>query len=58
MSSNRLPILAEEIRKAHADVQEAAKTAAERAIEAGHALIEAKELLKHGEWLPLAPRAL
>lgn len=52
MGSNRLPILAAEIRKAHADVQEAAKTAAERAIEAGHALIEAKELLKHGEWLP------
>jgi hypothetical protein len=50
--SNRLPLLAAEIRKAHADVQEAAKTAAERAIAAGHALIEAKELLKHGEWLP------
>jgi hypothetical protein len=52
MSSNRLPILAAEIRKAHADVQEAAKTAAEHAIAAGHALIEAKGLLKHGEWLP------
>jgi Protein of unknown function (DUF3102) len=50
--SNRLPILAAEIRCAHADVQEAAKTAAERAIAAGHALIEAKSLLKHGEWLP------
>jgi hypothetical protein len=49
---NRLPALAAEIRKAHADVQEAAKTAAERAIEAGHALIEAKELVRHGEWLP------
>lgn len=50
--SNRLPVLAEEIRKAHADVQDAAKTAAGRAIAAGEALIEAKALLKHGEWLP------
>jgi hypothetical protein len=49
--SNRLPILAAEIRKAHADIQDAAKTAAERAISAGHALIEAKGLVKHGEWL-------
>ena len=37
---------------AHADVQEAAKTAAERAIDAGNALIEAKRLCNHGEWLP------
>ncbi len=49
---NQLPVLAAEIRKAHADVQDAAKTAAERAIEAGNALIEAKALVKHGEWLP------
>jgi Protein of unknown function (DUF3102) len=52
MTSNRLPVLAAEIRRAHADLQEAAKTAAEHAITAGHALIEAKGLLKHGEWLP------
>jgi hypothetical protein len=52
MSSNRLPVLAAEIRRAHADVQEAARTAAEHAITAGHALLEAKELLKHGQWLP------
>jgi hypothetical protein len=52
MSSNRLPVLAAEIRRAHADVQDAAKTAAERAIAAGHTLIEAKQLVKHGEWLP------
>jgi hypothetical protein len=50
--SNRLPVLAAEIRRAHADVQDAAKTAAERAIDAGKALLEAKELVKHGEWLP------
>ena len=49
---NRLPQLAAEIRKAHADVHGAAKTAAQRAIDAGHALIEAKALVKHGEWLP------
>ncbi len=50
--SNRLPILAAEIRKAHAGVEDAARTAAEHAIEAGTALIEAKALVKHGEWLP------
>jgi hypothetical protein len=50
--SNRLPVLAAEIRKAHADVQDAAKTAAQRAIDAGHSLIEAKELVAHGQWLP------
>jgi hypothetical protein len=49
---NRLPMLAAEIRKAHADVHDAAKTAAQRAIDAGHALIEAKELVQHGQWLP------
>jgi hypothetical protein len=52
IASNRLPVLCAEIRKAHADVQDAAKTAAQRAIDAGHLLIEAKELVPHGEWLP------
>ena len=51
-TSNRLPVLAEEIKRAHTGVMDAAKTAAERAIEAGNALIEAKALVKHGEWLP------
>ena len=50
--SNRLPVLANEIKRAHTGVMDAAKTAAERAIEAGNALIEAKALVKHGEWLP------
>jgi hypothetical protein len=50
--SNRLPILAAQIAAAHIGALDAAKTAAERAIEAGHALIEAKSLVKHGEWLP------
>ena len=51
-TSNRLPVLAAEIRLAHAGVEAAAKVAGQRAIEAGTALIEAKALLKHGEWLP------
>jgi len=51
-TSNRLPVLASEIRRAHADVHDAAKTAAQRAIDAGHALIEAKSLCDHGQWLP------
>jgi Protein of unknown function (DUF3102) len=52
IASNRLPILAAEIRRAHGDVREALKTAAEHAVDAGRALIEAKSLVKHGEWLP------
>jgi len=52
VGDNRLPALAADIRKAHADVQGAAKTAAQRAIEAGHALMEAKALVEHGGWLP------
>jgi hypothetical protein len=52
MTSNRLPILADEIRKAHAEVGVAMLTAAERSIAAGHLLMEAKELAGHGEWLP------
>ncbi len=50
--NNRLPVLAADIRAAHAGVIDAAKTAAGRAIEAGRDLIEAKSLLKHGQWLP------
>src|SRR4051794_24498843 len=49
---NRLPILAAEIKIAHAGVKDAATLAAEHAINAGRALIEAKALLRHGEWLP------
>jgi hypothetical protein len=55
--SNRLPILAAEIRRAHAEAEETAKTAAERAIAAGHGLIEAKGLVQHGEWLPFLAEA-
>jgi Protein of unknown function (DUF3102) len=49
---NRLAVLAAEVRTAHAGVLDAAKTVAERSVEAGKALIEAKSLVKHGEWLP------
>ena len=49
---NRLAVLAAEIRIAHAGVIAAATVAAERAIEAGKALTEAKELVPHGQWLP------
>jgi hypothetical protein len=48
---NRLAVLAAEVRTAHTGVLDAAKTVAERSVEAGKALIEAKSLVKHGEWL-------
>lgn len=51
-NSNRLPVLADEIRQAHLDVERAATTAAEKALDAGRALIEAKALCGHGRWLP------
>lgn len=50
--SNRLPILAADIRRAHIAAQNAAMLAAQKAIEAGQALIEAKSLVSHGGWLP------
>jgi hypothetical protein len=52
VGDNRLAVLAADVRAAHAGVLDAAKTAAERAIDAGRALLEAKGLVKHGEWLP------
>ena len=50
--SNRLPVLVQEIRQAHDDARQAARFSAERALKAGHLLIEAKATLGHGEWLP------
>jgi hypothetical protein len=50
--SNRLPVLAADIRAAHDAATSAARTAVERAIDAGVALLEAKTLLPHGGWLP------
>ena len=48
--SNRLAVLAGEIRAAHQGSRSAAITAAERAVAAGTALIEAKRLVPHGKW--------
>ena len=50
--SNRLPIFADEIVRYHLAGREAFASAAEYAIKAGEALIEAKKLVKHGDWLP------
>ncbi|WP_267428510.1 DUF3102 domain-containing protein [Methylobacterium sp. GC_Met_2] len=50
--SNRLPVLVGEIRRAHEEARSAARFSAERALAAGHLLIEAKTAVGHGEWLP------
>ena len=50
MKTNRLTVLAFDIRTAHEAAQAGAAAVAERAIAAGHALIEAKSLVKHGKW--------
>ena len=55
--SNRAPArsladLADQANEYHRRAETAAKTAIEYAIEAGKLLIEAKELVRHGGWLP------
>jgi Protein of unknown function (DUF3102) len=50
--SNRLPVLAADIRRHHAAVGEAVGNAVRYAIKAGEALIEAKKAVGHGNWLP------
>jgi hypothetical protein len=50
--SNRLPVLADQIRTVHEAARTAARFSADKAIEAGHLLIEAKEAIGHGQWLP------
>jgi Protein of unknown function (DUF3102) len=50
--SNRLPILASSIKDHLAAAEAASKRGLEHAIAAGTLLIEAKELVAHGEWLP------
>jgi len=57
MSSNRLPVLASNIQRAIAEADKASALAAAKAIEAGEALVEAKELANHGEWLPFLKQA-
>lgn len=49
---NRLPTLAADIKAAHLEAQRSAQAMAERALEAGRLLIEAKEAVRHGEWSP------
>jgi hypothetical protein len=50
--SNRLTVIAAEIVTAHKEAVEAEARAMQRAIDAGKLLIEAKESLQHGQWLP------
>lgn len=50
--NNRLPKLAVEIACAHESAREAASASLRHGVEAGERLIEAKALLKHGQWLP------
>jgi len=50
--SNRLPVLAAAFRAAHEAAMAAARTSIEKAVEAGKLLIEAKDALPHGGWLP------
>jgi hypothetical protein len=52
IGGNRLAVLAAEIQEAHADTLKYLHRAAERALEAGKLLLEAKELLGHGQFLP------
>mgnify|MGYP006285361379 CR=1 FL=1 len=49
---NYLPSIAADIRAAHEDVERSALAMAERAIDAGRLLVEAKKLVGHGGWLP------
>lgn len=63
LRSNRLPILAASIRDHVAAAEAATRRGLEHAIAAGLLLLEARELVAHGEWLawlhlncPLSPR--
>lgn len=47
---NRLAVLAEEVKAAHGEILRASDTIADRALKAGHALIEAKASLGHGKF--------
>jgi hypothetical protein len=52
VGSNRLPVLASSINEHLAAAEAATRRGLEHAIAAGTLLIEAKELVDHGEWLP------
>ena len=49
---NWLPVLAADIKAAVADARRHASQSVAAAIRVGEYLIEAKRLVKHGEWLP------
>lgn len=51
VGDNRLAALAADIRAAHADIGSLAGILADKVIATGHLLIEAKALVKHGQWL-------
>jgi hypothetical protein len=51
VGSNRLPIIAASINDHLAAAEQATRRGLEHAIAAGFLLIEAKELVEHGEWL-------
>jgi hypothetical protein len=57
VGSNRLPVLASEVRVALDVVNASTKRAAENALIAGRSLLEAKQLVKHGNWLPFLAEA-
>ena len=48
---NRLPVLADEINRAHKQARAAARTSLKHAMEAGERLLEAKATIGHGGWL-------
>ncbi len=52
IGSNRLTVLAADIRSEHEAIRTGTVALAERAIEVGHKLIEAKTALAHGDWTP------
>lgn len=51
-AQQRLDQLAEKAKEAHFAAQNFAATAVERALEAGRALLEARDLCPHGTWMP------
>ena len=55
--SNALADLAERVREAHEASATAERTSIEKAIEAGHLLIEAKDTCAHSDWLFFLARA-
>lgn len=50
IGDNRLTVLAADIRATHSAARAASETAAANAIDTGNSLIEAKGLVKHGQW--------